>query len=263
MKILFNVPVHENMDVVVNTVENIKKYVAEPIIIFHVNPVFKDFDKSRLDSYTDVYVNPNQFEFTKYHSILHILMANYYETKHLDYDYHCFFYSNEMFIRSGIESYIADHECVFENVFGSTALDRHLAMYSACSIPNFFQGQPYINNHVEGTMYSRQLIGKIFDFISENLMPLLTSKTSIEETVIPTLAYMFTEPNQRQGPYNHFRDWDRELSINEFNNLLIPNQPCLVGHTAYGITGTTDQIYTIKPVHRTMSSILRQAINNR
>lgn len=59
MKILFNVPVHENMDVVVNTVENIKKYVAEPIIVFHVNPVFKDFDKSRLDSYTDVYVNPN------------------------------------------------------------------------------------------------------------------------------------------------------------------------------------------------------------
>lgn len=261
MRILFNIPVHENMDVVVNTVDNIRRYVEKPIIIFHVNPIFTSFDHHRLRSDFPVYVNPHRFEFIKYQSILHILMANYYHSQHIDYDYHCFFYSNEMFIRSGIEQYVNGYQCVFENHFHPHSTARHEEMKAACSLPGFFDNQPFINNHVEGTMYSRELIGKIFDFIKSNLMDLLMSTTSIEETVIPTLAYMFTSPQQRQAPYNLFQDWDRELTVDQLHELFQPQKPILVGHTAYGHTGVSDQIFTIKPVHRHMQSQLRQAIN--
>jgi len=261
MKILFSIPIHENMDVVINIVDNIKKFVKDPIIIFHANPIFKDFDASRFDIYSNVYVNSNRFEFTKYHSLLPILMTNYYETSHLEYDYHCFFYSNEMFIKPGIEDYIAGKQCVFENVFSPTASDRHREMFAACDIPDYFQGQPFINNHIEGTLYSKQLIDKIFAFVSQHLMALLTSKTSIEETVIPTLAYMYTSPDERIDAYNHFQDWDREVSLNQLEFLLTPGQPCFIGHTANERSGTTDTIFTIKPVHRTLNSQLRQMIN--
>lgn len=261
MKILFNIPVHENMDVVVNTVDNIQRFVQDPCIVFHVNPVFTSFDPTRLAKYTNVVVNPDQFEFVKYHSILHILMANYYYTSNIEYDYHCFFYSNEMFIRPGIEDYVRGKQCVIENIFGTEPSPRHKEMWAACKIKDFFQNVPYINNHVEGTMYSRELMEKIFNFIETNLFSLLTSKTSIEETVIPTLAYMFTTSDQRQDPYNLFQDWDRELTIEQLHNVLTPGQKLAVGNAVHGQMGISDQIYTIKPVHRRMQSPLRQVIN--
>ena len=261
MKILFNIPVHENMDVVVNTIENIKKFVADPIIIFHVNPSFASFDQSRLEKYTNVIVNPNRLPFVKYTSMLPILMVNFYHTLHIDYDYHCIFYSNEMFIKPGIEKHVENYRCVFEKHFMDQS-DRYEEMSSACAIPGYFDNQPKINNLVEGTMYTKELATKIFNFINDNLSQLLVSNTSIEETVIPTLAYMFTQPEERLGAYMHYQDWNREISLEQLHMILTPNQIINVGCTGYGIKGTSDQIFTIKPVQRDMSSKLRQAINN-
>jgi len=261
MKILFNIPVHENMDVVCNIVENIKRFVQNPIIVFHVNPLFRDFDPARLAKYSDVIVNPTQLNFIKYQSLLHILMANFYQTETIDYDYHCFFYSNEMFIRPGIENYIKDHDCVFED-YRQQENPRLQELIRACSEKNYFDPQLLINNHVEGTLYSKKLIKQIFDFVLYNMVSILHSQTSIEETVIPTLAYMYTTAEKRVPAYNHFQDWDRELTSEQLNYILEPNQPCLVGHTGYNIFGNTDHIFTVKPVHRTMQSQLRRLINS-
>lgn len=262
MKILFSLPVHENMEVVINTIENINKFVKEPQIVIHVNPIFRDFDHTRLDQFHNVIVNPTRLSYKKYHSMLGILMANYYHTRDLDYDYHCFFYSNEMFIKHGIEEYIFGFDCVFENYFQNEINDRFKEMTSTCKIKDFFDNEMVINNHVEGTMYSKSLIDRIFNFVEKNLLECVRSQSNIEETIIPTLAYMFTTPDKRQHPYNLFQDWDRELSIAQIDDLRNSSKPILVGHTAYNISGTTDQIYTVKPIHRNIGSKSRQYISN-
>jgi len=47
----------------------------------------------------------------------------------------------------------------------------------------------------------------------------------------------------------------------QLQNVLTPGQKLTVGNAVHGKMGISDQIYTIKPVHRRMQSPLRQAIN--
>lgn len=112
MKILFSIPVHENNDVIRNVVENINKFVKEPIIIIHVNKYWDGFDFSIENVYENVYVNPNRVFGIKFESQMPILYSNfeYAESLGLDFDYFCICHTNELFIRKGIEEYISDND---------------------------------------------------------------------------------------------------------------------------------------------------------
>jgi hypothetical protein len=54
VKILFSIPVHENNLVIEDLIQNIQKYVKHPIIVFHVNSSFTDFDETIPQRYSNV-----------------------------------------------------------------------------------------------------------------------------------------------------------------------------------------------------------------
>lgn len=107
--ILVSLAVHENSDVVLQQIRNIKKYVPNSIVILHLANGF-DFN----EKVSDVYINPISLN-TGFldGSLLFVHLSNLkhaYE-KNFNFEHVLFCGSNELFIKKGIDIFIEKYDC--------------------------------------------------------------------------------------------------------------------------------------------------------
>ncbi|ENO1850499.1 hypothetical protein ACA874_004129 [Vibrio vulnificus] len=178
--ILISLAVHENVDVVVNQIENINKYIPDSQVILHIS---RDFYRSHGNEIINVLkifenVHINEISLNTGYLDGSVLMSHLSNLKqaiklNLNYSYILLVGSNEMYVRHGVSDYIELYDCSLgwsreENVqyddgFGRAFNDPILRKL----LKN--NGIKLIKRAPEGTFYSREL------FESSPLYKLLSS----------------------------------------------------------------------------------------
>jgi len=257
MKILFSIPAHEGNDILCNVIENIQKFIKDPIIVIHANQSFVDFDSTISTRYNNVYVNPNRLHLIKYHSMIPILFSNFEFAEQFDYDYHCIFHTNQLLIKHGLEDYIQGKDISFEYSYDIGSLRSQEMFNASKSNIKLRIGTETFNSHLEGTFYKKDIFKKVYDFVNQDMPDVFNSEHSIEETVIPTLAYYLFADKKALTYLKHTEQ--AQPSIDDVKGLLEKNKPTTIFQ---GVETNTDCVFSIKPVHRTMDNPLRIFISN-
>jgi hypothetical protein len=259
MKLLFNLPVHENNEIIENVIQNINKFVNAPIILIHVNKNWDGFDYSIVDKYDNVYINPTRISLIKYHNSLPIFISNFKYAQQFDYDYFCIFHSNELFIKPGIEQYIKDNDISHQH-FVNIKHQNTVNTINNTDFLNKIPSHEIFNNHVEGNFYKREIMQEIIKCLEQDYPVMIDFIGSVEETLIPTLAYKFCDKNKIVPTYMlSFYCKQYSMTIEHIMELLYPN---LIVEGFYNIPVNTNTIFTVKPVNRDINDPVRIYINN-
>ncbi len=221
MKIVVSVPVHEKPDVILDQINNIKKYIEKPIIVLHVSKsFFGQYSLERLNNIPDVYINPENLD-TVWGDILLPHVSNYFYMREIElFDYFLFQASNDMFVRRGIEDYVGQYEAGFcrrvilqkESMWWPAQAaweDRQLR-----KIMNVIGQRQIVATQIEGTFLRRDIAEKVMSIIKNNYTP--DDKEEIytrEENYFSTIASAFVDWGKVGYPttYSEVHIFDRCL----------------------------------------------------
>jgi hypothetical protein len=261
LKILFSVPVHENNLVVEDLIKNIQKYVKHPLIVLHTNSSFTDFDETIPQRYNNVYVNPTKFNHVKFTSTFGILASNFHLTEQIDYDYHCIFHSNMMFIKHGVEEYFNGTDSSYYSM-NMKDDQRSNIMIENTNILSLITKEEILNNFAEGTHCRKEIFQSLIEWVEQYEAFLTWPHGHIEEVVVPTLCYALSDKSKMvrsaMALCTNVGDYDGGPSIDTVKEFLkkdnqAPNQD--------GEMLDTNNVFFIKRVRRSLDDPLRQFIN--
>lgn len=225
-----SIPVHENQQVVINQIQNIEKYVPSSIIILHLS---RDFEDSRellryIEMDDRVFLNPTRLE-SGWGNIMDAHISNFnFVKKNEDFEYFMFHASNDMYVLSGVESYITGYDAGFHihKIYrksrwwpGEYALeDQNLKAIMAD-----IDAKEIVATQIEGSFYKKELFEQIVNVIdgSRNNLVLQDNQTAKriytkEEVYFSTIAYRFLQNKEdtKVGfptTYSEVHDFDRML----------------------------------------------------
>lgn len=174
MKIVFSIPIHEYPDVARNQAENIKKFVPEAQIVFHIcREFYNNFSDLILKELSFIHVNPEHMD-TSWGNIIHAHLSNFeFAYKNLDFDYFVLQSSNDLYVRKGIENYISKYDAGFNHRIvkdNSLWWPANKAVKDIClkNIMESYGLNKIIASQVEGSFYKKEYFRKICNIISEN-----------------------------------------------------------------------------------------------
>lgn len=202
MKIVYSLPVHERVDVVINTIENIKKYSPSACIVLHVNPEFIDFDCAEFAKYDCVYINPERHSFSWGESLLNIHHSNYRYAKSVieEFTHICLFASNQMFICHGFESHVRYYASGVQILplpswYKDSLIKNELftAFMKKANLRRIYKG------HWEGAFFTSDLFEKIDAEISDFFL-VDGLAMHLEEFVYPMLVAKHGKGSQIASP---------------------------------------------------------------
>ncbi len=164
--ILLSLTVHENIPVILDQIENFKKFAPDSITVIHASRQFMESTQEVrrvLGSIDGVFLNPDPI-YTGTGLVLKCHINNFVQADKagLEFTHFCFHSSNDMFVRKGVEDYVRRHDFGFsrfnlqdradfrhwEDAFTSDNAYRKM-MRSVGNQPTSLVSQ------VEGTFYPR------------------------------------------------------------------------------------------------------------
>lgn len=165
VKIVISIPFHEAIDVAIDQVNNIKKYVEDCIIVLHASKSLENNpDLLKLNAITDVFINPIKLE-TSWGEIIETHIANFeYAESNWDFEYFVMHSSNDMYVRKGLYSYICKYEAGFNHRSVENADSLWVVAEPARNdeVLNRLRGQNKAwASQIEGSFYSRELMHEI------------------------------------------------------------------------------------------------------
>ena len=221
--IAVSIPVHENTDVVINQIQNFKRFIPHSILVLHISKLFTDSDelKRRVADYPSVYVNPNSVD-CAWDNLIWAHISNYkYISQTAKFDYFMMHASNDMYIRPGVEEYVLRYSAGFHihKVLrhsrwwpGNQALkDKKLN-----TIMGKINAENIIATQVESSFYKKELFDQILGIIesvpgiSEDAEKLRYTR---EEIYFSTIAYAITDHSKIGYPttFSEVHRFDRRL----------------------------------------------------
>jgi hypothetical protein len=261
VKILFSILVHENNLVIENLIQNIQKYVKHPIIVLHANASFTDFDETISQRYSNVYVNPTRFNYVQFTSTLGILASNFYFSEHIEYNYHCIFHSNMMFIKHGIEDYYRGTDASYYS-YEMKDEQRSTIMCENSNILSLISKDEVLNNFAEGTHCKKEIFKSLIKWVEQYESFLTWPHGHIEEVVIPTLCYALSDETKMVRSALAFctnaGDYEGGPSIEKVKEFLVKNSQ---SSNQEGEMLDTNNVFFIKRVRRSLDDPLRKFIN--
>jgi hypothetical protein len=111
MRVLVSLPVHEAPGVVQHQLENLEHFLENPTVVLHVSADF-DIEPNSLATSKRVLVNPERFRTgwgTGICAGVHLSNLKH-ALKTVEFDYAVLASSNELYVRHGLESYLAGFE---------------------------------------------------------------------------------------------------------------------------------------------------------
>ncbi len=222
MQIVISIPVHEEKEVVVDQIQNYKKYMKNPVIVIHISESFYRNENGRFDEIEkiqNVYINSVHFD-VGWGNIAHVHISNYLYIceKIKKFDYFLMHASNELYVRKGVEDYISRYRAGFQRriLFSNKSMwwpcemahkdDVLKKIMEKCNAKNIVASQ------VEGSFYSREIFEKIAD-ATQGIDFSQGESYTREELVFSTIAYSFLEEKDIGYPitYSEVHRYDRGL----------------------------------------------------
>ena len=117
-QLLFSIPIHERLEVVIDQILNIKHCNPDSAIVFHLSQGYKDANSflskesfiQIIEKIGDVYLNPVSVR-TGMDDIIQAHLENYSFIKEkIDFEYFCICASNESFIKKGLYESIKSYD---------------------------------------------------------------------------------------------------------------------------------------------------------
>lgn len=261
MKIFFNCLVYKDLDVVEDMINNIKRFVKNPIIVIHVNEIFDSFNMKRFSNIKDVYINNNRFSHGQYDTKTKALVSNrdYLINNNIDFDYEIIFYPKMLFIKKGIEEYLVGADLCMPTPDQDKRDRMEFALNTKMDV--FTEEEKiYFNKGiekflVEGLSYSKTLSDKIYDLIKSTSLYERTGHC-YEEFIFPTVAKHFASSIKNYpGIISYWELSEEDLKkiinkkITEFTSFFTDNQ-------------AVDNIYFIHKVEYGYGNNIRRVIRS-
>ena len=178
--IVFSIPVHEKVDVVIDQVRNFLHYVPGSLIVLHVARQWLEKEPGvsvRLRDEPGVLVNSESL-WTGYGdgSVLsaHVSNFRFAMKQGIQFDYFCLHASNDMFVRHGLADYVSLHDVGSFRfpVDGAMAVWAH--RLSAESDPvlrrlrrRLGDSGPVLSSQVEGSFYRTEVFARFSEALDE------------------------------------------------------------------------------------------------
>lgn len=199
-----SIPVHEKPDVIINQIQNIKKYI-DAVIILHVS-LSATFSREELRNVfvshniteDDVIINPSSVK-TSWGSIINAHLSNIDFLSSLplhDQDKIIFHSSNDMLVKSGLEHYLNGKDNIFHTRFvdragywwpARVALERDNEFHMALARVGVGR---IVASQLEGSMYEFGLLKEISSLIKKyNIVERSGSFYPREEFYFSSFAY--------------------------------------------------------------------------
>ena len=230
MKILFNCLVYKDIDVVEDMINNVNKFIENPVIILHVNQCFEDFDFDRIAQFKNVYINSERFSHGRHDTKIKALVSNkdFILNNDINFDYEIILYPKMLFIKKGIENYLEGSELCMP-LFSKEEKDEKewmLNINGFMSLGNIFteEEKEFFNNKlekclVEGMSFSKDLSNRIYDFIKQSDLYHRTGHC-YEEFIFPTVAYHLAKNIRDYSGIVDYWEMGKENATNIINNTI-------------------------------------------
>lgn len=222
MKIVISIPVHEEKEVIVDQIQNYKRYINNPIIVLHVSESFykqENGEFSEISKIKDVYINPTHFD-VGWGNIAHVHISNYLYIRNVikDFDYILMHASNELYVREGVEDYIRQYKAGFQR----RILLCQKTMWCPCEaahkdylmheVMKRCCAKYMVASQVEGSFYSSDIFEKIVE-ITQGIDFIQGESYTREELVFSTIAYRYLKEKEIGYPitYSEVHQYDKRV----------------------------------------------------
>lgn len=263
--IVFSLPIHEKLEVVVDQLVNIKWHNPECAIVIHISPVFCDTGMISYDSFLDIirklgdiFINPERVR-TGGYDLIQAHLSNFnYAYNYLDFKYIAFIASNELFIKKGLFDSISKYDCILWRK-EEQACPHWMHFKLAKRDPDLKllmqkeNLQQIYGSQVEGTVYSKELFKRIYDIIDKYFDYSDINLFYAREEVY--FATLFWGINDRECKYKVLNDvftwcpWSRQFTV----NVLLSEAKRL--RNSNNVSG-----YSVKRVDRDINDCVRSLI---
>ena len=237
MKIFFNCLVYKDNDTTFDMINNIKRFVKDPVIVLHVNRMFIDFDFNKFSSLDNVYINPKRLSHKQYDTKIKAIESNYdfVLSNNIYFDYEMIFYPKMLFIKGGIEEYIGGIDACMP-IMDQDIRDRiEFALNTKMDVFNENE-KIFFKNKIEKALVEGMIFSKSTSIQMYRLIKSLGLSNKqghcFEEFIIPTVATSVSSIIRHYPGvvgYGNVSIEDIKKIINKdvesFSSLFIDNQP--------------------------------------
>lgn len=241
MKVVVSIPVHEKPDVINDQIENLKRFLDQPIIVLHISKSFYEkYKEEDICLKKDVYINPSHLE-TAWGNIYKTHISNFkYIYNILDFDYFIMHSSNDMYVKKGLENYISKFEAGFNRRFSWSGYSMWWPMEMANkddilkSIMKYLGINRIVASQIEGSFYRKDLFRKIINVLDKFIYDKVESvekslNYTREEVYFSTIASKFIDFGNCGFPTTfsevHRFDkwcWNLRLSFRYISKIFLP-----------------------------------------
>ena len=241
LKLLFSIPIHERLEVVIDQIVNIQTLNEDAGIVLHLSLGYCDRNSSLplsdflriVKRFDNVWVNPNRVRTGNY-DIIQAHMENFNYIKGVvEFEYFSMLASNELFIKRGLYNYIHNYDCGvdYNDVSKNNrwyAGKQAKSDNSLMAIMAHLDADKIVGSQIEGTFYRKEL----FDIIQKNIVEYYDYRTMAvayarEEVYFSTIFWAINRnANFRvlKGGMFTFCPWSRQFTmnirLNEVRNLM-------------------------------------------
>lgn len=223
--IAFNIFVHESNECILNMIQNLNKYIINPIFILHVNPTFSSFNVNLFEKIEHIYINPKRYNYNYYDTQIGIINSNYQYLidNNILFDYFLILPSNSLCVKYGIENYICKFDAGFyhrkhDGTYGKIFNNQYtLPIFDKCQ--NINAEMKYISN-VDGVFFKKDIFQKIYDMTRYTYDPNIRIPCHHEEFLYPILLeYLETTMTIKLSDTTCYINLSSySVSINEIEN---------------------------------------------
>lgn len=251
--IVISLLVHEQPLVVIDQLQNIKKFVPNSITIVHINRCFSGDPRLIIEYAIDssVLINEN-FLAVGWADLIQAHNSNFrYAKQQLGqaFDKFCLHASNDLFVRSGVESYINSHHCGVNTFVTHKDMQwtpRRRAEHDdqLRDMLNYVGSDSICCSQPEGTFYDVTLfeeINRVIDlfFVRDKIKSYQTKNDNDhnntlyarEEVYYPTLAKQLSTQITFPYVFSEVMSWPRvsidNNLIDQVRNITTPAEYCL------------------------------------
>ena len=111
-KIIFSLPIHERLDILINQLENINKFVPNNLVCVHISQGSEiELDEALEASKNfNVIINKERKDTGPHKGLMEAHISNFNLVSNKDFEYFAFLSSNELFIKSGLYNHMKNFD---------------------------------------------------------------------------------------------------------------------------------------------------------
>lgn len=268
IKLMFSIPIHERLEVVVDQILNIKTLNNNCGIVLHLSLGYNDKNSSLslvdfnaiVDKLDNVWINTTRVRTGNY-DIIQAHLVNFEYISNIEFEFFCMCASNELFVRPDLYDRIYTYDCgldynsVTNNVnwvAGKYAKkdESLLAMMKEVGVDDI------VGSQIEGTFYTKSLYEQIANIINRHYdYKVMTVAYAREEVYFSTVFWGLNQKKKyavfKKGMFA-WCPWQRQFTMNvrlkEVNRIINSKESCL---------------YSVKRVERRLNDCIRAYVRQK